>query len=73
MDSFKNKRILINGKTVYATDVSLSTISEIAPNFINTDKTNNFVSNSFVKNSLSMNYFVEGADPLLPYLSLIHI
>ena len=68
MDSFKNKRILINGKTVYATDVSLSTISEIAPNFINTDKTNNFVSNSFVKNSLSMNYFVEGADPLLPYI-----
>jgi hypothetical protein len=68
MDSYNNKRILINGKTVYAQSVSLSTVSELAVNFVNQDVSNEYSPINFVKNTLSLNYFLEADDQLLPYI-----
>lgn len=68
MDSFNSKRILINGKTVYAQSATVTTVAELSVNYINQEVSNNYSPASFVKNTLSLNYLLEGEDQLLPYV-----
>jgi hypothetical protein len=67
--SYKNGRILIDGKEILANDIAFSLASNPESHyFIENKNSNSFVPGNGVNGSLRLNYYFTGNDPLKTYL-----